>query len=1007
MDLSFRQTRLNHACKAQIKPLIRTFQMPAEEILYRSGSLSEGGDSGFVPYDGRPWGGKDVDAVFRFSLAIPPEMEGKPAILQLSTDGNGGWAAANPQPLVFVNGQIRQGMDSNHTTLLLAESARQGERYEVVCDCWSAMTEEKSFFAASLISVDRQTEGLYYDLAVGAETTAVLEDSHPQKDRMLTVLTDALDLVDLRRPHSPAYDQSVLAAREYLRENFYEAYSNHDMVLHAIGHTHIDVAWLWRLSATRKKTVRSFATVLELMKRYPEYRFSSSTPQIYRFVQEDAPELFGAVEEKIQEDRFEPEGAMWLEADCNLVSGESFVRQLVHGKRYFRDTFGKDSRLLWMPDVFGYSAALPQLLKKSGVDYFYTTKIGWNEYNSMPNDTFMWRGIDGSEVLTYFHEQNQDLRPATVARLWNKYKNKGLNREVMTAYGYGDGGGGPTEEMLEYGRRLKDGLPGVPAVHQGSMLEFMEDLEKKVRDNPRLPTWVGELYLEYHRGTYTSMARNKRYNRKAELALRDLEALASLLHVKLGAGYPGEQLYEMWEIVLLNQFHDIIPGSSIKEVYQDSDAQYADLFRRMDTLRGELTSLLAKAVGGKEGDWLILNTLGYPRSGYVTMDGQRRYVEAVPAMGWKRIPGKPADSCQALTFKDGVMENDFFRVRLDDNGEIASLYDKREGREAFSGVANRLTVYEDKPHNYDAWDINYYYREKPYPVGKALSIAVKEQTPETLAVEVQRHYLDSVICQTYRIYRETDRLDIETVLDWKERQMLLKAAFPLDVNADKASFDIQFGNVERPAHQNTSWDAAKFEVCAHKWADMSDSGYGVSILNDCKYGYSCQYGGLELTLLKSAVSPNEDADRERHTFTYAVYPHRGGWRQAQTVQQAYDLNIPMLAIPAFSAAGILSGEDSLVELTGEGVQLETVKQAYDGDDLIVRLYEYNNSRTRARLKFDRPVLAAQECDLLEQAEGEPLPVESGGKAFSFSVKPYEVKTFRIRLAPACTDQPCS
>ena len=686
---------------------------------------------------------------------------------------------------------------------------------------------------------------------------------------------------------------------------------------------------------------------------------------------------------------------MWLEADCNLVSGESFVRQLVHGKRYFREKFGRDSRLLWMPDVFGYSAALPQLLKKAGVDYFYTTKIGWNEYNSMPNDTFLWKGIDGSQVLTFFHEQNQDLRPATLAHLWNKYKNKGINGEVMTAYGYGDGGGGPTEEMLEYGRRLKNGLPGVPAVHQGNMLEFMEDLEKRVKDNPWLPTWSGELYLEYHRGTYTSMARNKKYNRRAELALRELEALAGLLHATLGTEYPGQQLYAMWETVLLNQFHDIIPGSSIKEVYEDSDAQYAALFDQVEDLRHRLGGLLASAVGGS--GLLVFNALGYPRSGYLTVEGEKRFVEDVPAMGWKVIPRQAPAEGKPLTFEAGVMENDFFRVRLDENGEIASLYDKRAGREAFSGAANHLTVYEDKPHNYDAWDINYYYREKPYPVGKALSITVREQTAETLAVEVRRQFMDSVICQTYRLYRAVDRLDIESVIDWKERQLLLKAAFPLDVNADKASFDIQFGNVERPTHQNTSWDAAKFEVCAHKWGDMSDGGYGVSILNDCKYGYSCQYGGLELTLLKSAVDPNEDADREVHTFTYSVYPHQGGWRQAQTVRQAYDLNIPLTLLEGLPAGtGNLPAAGSFVELVGEGVELETVKLAYDGDDLIVRLYEYNNSRTQAQLRFGRPVSLVRECDLLEQVSGDALPLDDG-RTFSFAIQPFEVKTFRIQL----------
>lgn len=985
MDLSFRQARLKRIC-TELEQLIIVKTAPVSAMEWRPGTLKDGGE--FAPYDGGLWGGKNTDAVFRFFAVIPPEMNGFPVILRVSTDGHGGWAKNDPQPLAYVNGEIRQGLDINHPSVVLSEKAEAGTRYEIVLDCWSAMPEEKCYMSAKLCSPDRETEGLYYDLKVAEEAEDVLDDSHPQKSEMLSVLADALDILDLRCPHSAAYNDSVRKCRAFLQERFYGVYQNREMLMHAIGHTHIDVAWLWPLSATRKKTVRSFATVIELMKRYPEYRFSSSTPQIYEFVREDAPELYDAVKERIAEGRFEPEGAMWLEADCNLISGESFVRQLVHGKRYFISQFGRENRLLWMPDVFGYSAALPQLLKKSGVDYFYTTKIGWNEYNRMPNDVFRWKGIDGSEVLTYFHQQNQDLHPEKVARLWNMFKNRDLSREVMTAYGYGDGGGGPTEEMLEYGRRLQHGLPGIPAVHQGNMLEFIEDTERKVKDNPRLPVWSGELYLEYHRGTYTSMAKNKRNNRKAELALHDLEALACMVRDAAGEPYPADELYAMWQTVLLNQFHDIIPGSSIAEVYADSDADYAALFEKADSMRARMMDILRRKAGGA----VVVNTLGYPRSGYVTVNGEKRFVADVPAMGWKALADAP-NAAEAPRWQDGVMENAYFALRLDENGEIASLWDKRAGREAFSGTANRLTVYEDKPHRYDAWDINYYYREKPYTVGKADEVKVTEQSGETLAVEVVRRYESSVICQTYRMYARTDRVDIETEIDWKESQQLLKAFFPLDVNADKASFDIQFGNVERPTHQNTTWDAAKFEVCAHKWADMSDAGYGVSLLNDCKYGFSCQYGGLELTILKSALSPNPGADKEIHRFTYSVYPHEGGWRQADTVRQAYDLNIPLLYT---GGADTGAKEMSFAEVRGNGVMLETVKQAYDSDETVLRVYEYNNARVSVDMFLGECIEQAVECDLLERETGEPMRISDGGRSFSFMIKPYEVKSFKIR-----------
>ena len=774
------------------------------------------------------------------------------------------------------------------------------------------------------------------------------------------------------------------------------------------------------------------------MKQYPDYVFMSSQPQLYKYVKEDRPEIYEEIKKMIKAGRWEAEGAMWLEADCNLTSGESLVRQILFGTRFFKQEFGIENKILWLPDVFGYSAALPQILKKSGIEYFMTTKISWNQFNRMPYDTFMWQGIDGTDILTYFISTqdydkenkstnlttyNGNTTPTQVMGCWQRYQQKELTNEVMNCFGFGDGGGGPTKEMLEYTERLSKGIPGSPQVKLGNSLDFFKRLEKKVAGNKRLPKWVGELYLEYHRGTYTTMARNKRYNRKTEFLNQDAELLSSINKTLLGAGYPQKEINECWEATLLNQFHDIISGSSIKEVYEDSKAQYEAIGAVGRTLVATVINGVASQIKTEQTSVVVFNQLGFLRSDIAEFklpegwnfadvyENERKFTtqlagdsiiffaENVPSKGYKSFTLKKATQPEAAnTFKLDIkhLENKYFTILLDDNGNFVSIYDKNRERELLQKgqKGNLLQAFEDKPFNNDAWDIDIYYQEKMWEIDNITDIQVIENGSVRSALKIKRTFLNSTIEQTIYLYSDINRIDFDSTIDWKEKQILLKAAFPVDIHSDKATYEIQYGNVERPTHWNTSWDWARFEVCGHKWADLSEGGYGVSLLNDCKYGHDIKDSVMRLTLLKSSTSPNVDADREIHNFIYSIYPHAGDWKTADVEGMAYNLNCPFYTKVEPAHDGSLPAEFSFVRLDCDNVMIEVVKKAEDSDDTIVRLYEYKNKRTSVRLTCCKPLVYAAECDLMENETG---TVEVEENAFAFDIKPYEIKTFKIRF----------
>ncbi|HOK70672.1 MAG TPA: alpha-mannosidase, partial [Bacillota bacterium] len=931
----------------ELKEHVVSAKAPIEGWSIKEGDFSRPDDvdqasaewSKFLP-DMR-WGGRDSHAWFRADAAISESFAGKPVALNVHT-GDKGWDATNPQFLLYVDGKIVQGLDVNHCEAILCSSGEPGRIYRIDLDAYSGMRESRPSLYAELIAIDEKVRKLYYDIVVPLGVVQNLPEDDKTRIDMLLVLNEALNRVDFRSPRSASFHCSIDRAQAYLEEELYGKMCGHGDVLAAcVGHTHIDVAWLWRIAQTREKAARSFSTVLKLMDEYPDYVFMSSQPQLYKFVKEDYPALYERIGERVREGRWEPEGAMWVEADCNVVSGESLVRQIMFGKRFFAEEFGVDNKILWLPDVFGYSAALPQIMKKSGIDYFMTTKISWNQYNKLPYDTFMWRGIDGSEVLTHFittrdyetsptswfATYNGDLKPSQVMGAWQRYQQKALNNDVLISYGHGDGGGGTTREMIENGLRMARGIPGCPRVRMATVRSFFDRLEKTVSGNRRLPTWVGELYFELHRGTYTSMGRNKRANRKSELLYGDVETLSTFAML-MGADYPQDEINRNWERILTNQFHDILPGSSIKEVYDDSQEDYDCIISTGHELARNALDAIVSSIGTDDVSVVVFNTLGYDRDeiaefalpenvehpclvdsdgGIIpcqvqAVNGKRIglfIAHGVPSKGYKtyRLLDRPTQVPSGLAVSSFKLENAYFELQLDEKGTFISIYDKVNQRQVLKKDerGNRLLAFQDMPANWQNWDIDISYQEKVWEVDRVDKMEIVEEGPVRAGIRIHKTFFDSKIVQDVLIYSDIPRIDFKTYIDWKQSQILMKAAFPVDVNAEKAAYEIQFGNVERPTHWNTSWDVARFEVCGHRWADLSEGGYGVSLMNDCKYGYDIKDGEIRLTLLKSGIEPNPVADQEEHWFTYSIYPHAGDWKTASTTRAAYSLNVPLRA----------------------------------------------------------------------------------------------------------------
>ncbi len=987
--------------------------------------------------NGGSWGDGGTEWMnFRFTAEVPEDFSGQ-TWLNLLTGRESEWEAVNPQIVVWVDGAIVQAFDTKHHDLLLSEAPEPGREYSVLFEGYVPKPEgyqAPARMLVRLLDINAEVDALIFDLRVPWEAACLCPEGNRDRERTFEVLSDALNLLDLRNPQSEAFNASVKAARAFLREEYYEKRRSlpAEAVADCIGHTHIDCAWLWDLYQSRHKAVRTFATMLNLMERYPEFLFMSSQPLLYQFVKEDQPALYERIREAVRQGRWQPEGGMWVEADCNLTSGESLVRQFLHGQEFFRREFGEPSRILWLPDVFGYSAALPQILKKCGIDYFMTSKLSWSEFNLSPYDTFMWKGIDGSEVLThftpsrnaseadrhadlsYYTTYNAMLEPSQIKGGWQRFQQKALDNHYIVTYGYGDGGGGSADWMIENARRMSAPLPEMPVVRQCMPRTFFEELEARVKDNPRLPKWSGELYLEYHRGTYTSMARNKRFNRKMELALRDTEFLCTLAERLRGAVYPARELHDLWETVLTLQFHDILPGSSIKKVYDDALEMYTDAVEKVEAIRARALDCIAGVMGG---DVIAFNTLSAERSDILRFDAPEdvtalkdadgaeypvqfaegkayAFVRDIPPMGMKSLWFVRGTKRGAALRADAKgFDTPFFSGTFDPAMRITSLWDKRNQRELCKpGKAlNSIVCYENRPHDWDAWDINIYYNERKWDVTDVVKTEVISEGPVFTRLRVHYAYNKSTIVQDITFYADLDRVDFDTTVDWREVHYLLKAHFPADIFYNDASYDIQFGNVRRATHKNTTWDIARFEVCGHKWADISEAGYGLSLMNDCKYGYSADENSIALTLLKSSTYPNPEADREVHHFTYSILPHAGGWREADTPKMAYMLNVPLMAA---AGRGTETALPPFARVDRKNVIIETVKRELAGEDTVLRLYECFGARTEVTLTLGETPGSVRIVNLLEEDIRDADP---DGNRVTLTLKPYEIVTLKVRF----------
>ncbi len=996
---------------------------------------------------GDTWGGYDVTAWFRARVQVPESFRaGKLALRFLVGPRDGGDSTA--ESLLYVNGSPLQGIDVWHTEAWLPPECLQGDELLVALKAWSGVLgvpDRRRFKLAELVSIDEAADRLFHLAGTLLKSAEVLDEDDLRRVRLLQALDQAILQIDFGRPRSPSFYESIGCAEAYLRREVERLHAVVELkpTVVGIGHAHIDMAWLWRLGHSREKAARTFATALHLMRQYPEYRFMHSSPQLYRFIKQDYPELFERIKMRVASGEWEITGAAWVEPDTNLTGGESLVRQLLHGKRFIRDEFGQETTLLWLPDVFGYSAALPQILLRSGIRFFTSTKLSWNQFNRFPHDTFTWRGIDGSEILSHFvttpndpavdgslnwrTTYNGQFEPYEVKRIWDHYRQKEANDELLLPFGNGDGGGGPTREMLESARAMKN-LPGLPRVEQGRAEDYFARLEERLAGQ-RLPVWDGELYLEYHRGTYTSQAHTKRANRKAEVLYHDAEWLSALAGVLDGNfEYPLGELRAGWEKILLNQFHDILPGSSIRQVYEDSREDYEAI---QDIGLGALEKAgqtLVEKMALADDSLVVFNSLPWRRDELIELpwpkemerrtirgaDGEPVPLQAVeddgspgvlfeatglPPLGYHAFPlvrAGEAEQVSEMTVSPSLLENRHYRIALNSQGQIVSLLDKRHGREVLAPGArgNVFQAFQDKPMAFDAWDIDIYYQEKMREVCELIEAEVEETGPLRGVLRLRWRYGQSTLTQRVCLYRGSPRIDFKTEVDWHERQTLLKVAFPVDVRATRATYDIQFGSLERPTHWNTSWDVARFESVAHKWVDLSEGNYGVSLLNDCKYGHDVKDNVLRLTLIKSPIRPDPEADQGRHEFTYSLLPHAGDWRQARVVEEAYALNFPAHSrlAPAHPRA-TLPGRFRFAEIDSDHVVLETVKRAEDDDAWIVRCYENKQCRSSSvELRFGRTIRRAVECNLMEEEEAKAA-YRAG--ALSFAIRPFEIKTFKV------------
>lgn len=1015
---------------------------------------------------GDPWPERSFPVRLYFEVEVPPAWTGRPVWVRLKPGGEG---------LLFVNGKPTGGLNPYHAEYPLLEKAKGGEVLQLEVEAvpkglFGSPVREPRLEEATLLLPDLQVRSLCADLHCVLEALP-----HVQPD-LAQLLLDALGqtFARIQLPRGPAqsylnqlehsgwaqetaklweawsftgpgislgaeHRNSLKAARDYLHQALVDLGRRYPSVgrLWLSGHAHIDLAWLWPIAETRRKIRRTFATVLHLMECYPGFCFNQSSAQAYAWLEADDPALFEQVKVRVEEGRWELVGGMWVEPDGNLLSGESWARQMLYGQRYFERKFGRRAQVAWLPDTFGFASNLPQLLQQGGLPYFFTTKLNWNETNPFPHDLWLWEGLDGSRVLAHaFWNPNESyngrLEALDLAGTWKNFKGKRYHDSSLLTFGYGDGGGGSSAEMLERFERYR-GFPGLPQLAMGRLDDFYKGLEGAL-GHP-LPVWVGELYLELHRATFTTQARLKELNRRLEQTLLEAEMAWTLVSLKPldprltidEPGYPARDLESFWKVLLLHQFHDILPGSAIHTVSQEAAESLQTALIQAEELRQEALGLLSAEVRKVHPEALahlvVWNLSASPRPLRFHMERPTEqffrlltaagdevpYQEAgaqilvaadqtVPALGYlalavvahldtRRTPNVRVNG------QGRVLENQHLRLEVAPDGTLARLYDKDHRREVLAGRGNQVWAYADVPRYWEAWDVDASYMLEGREV-TASQVKLIEGGPLRAGVWVERKLGASSLEQTYWLWGGARRLEIETRVRWQERRTLLRALFPLNVRTHEAWFDTAFGALARPNHANTSWDVARFEVPALRWADLSESGYGVSLLGGGKHGYSAQGNLLGLSLLRGPIWPDPLADVGEHSFTYALYPHPGDWRR-DTVAEAEDFVAPLLPLALPVHAGGQPFSRQFLRLSQSSLRVVAFKRAEEGLGYILRLYEAHGGRGVAELDLSSlGIRKVSRVNLLEDPE-ETLPLQNGHLTLAYT--PYQVISLKLEL----------
>jgi alpha-mannosidase len=975
-------------------------------------------------------------AWYRTTIELPPTVGGRDIsgarlklAVRFSKDGR-----------VFLNGGLVAQVDGRTLDpILITDKAVPGQKIQIAIKV--PFHEEQGKFLGARIIVDHPGQVdpgvLRAEIQTAEAVISGFPDGREQRESELEKAVRDIDFASLDKGDQATFTHSLEVANSDLQP--INAWMK-QFTVRLVGNAHIDMAWLWPWTETVEVVRDTFGTALQLMDEYPKFTYTQSSVQDYEWLQDKYPAEFREIQKRVKEGRWELVGGMWVEPDLNMPDGESMVRQILVGKRYFQKQFGVDINVGWNPDTFGYSWQLPQIYKRSGFDTFVTQKMSWNDTTVFPYKLFWWQSPDGSKVLTYFpHTYNGTTEPVGLANDIATYVPSTHFPEIMQLYGVGDHGGGPTRQELDEALLLENPSTVFPKAEFSTARSFFNDVEKSLDSGDlKLPVWNNELYLEDHRGCYTTQSETKKQIRHNEEQLQNAEKFAALSFLTTKQPYSNTEFEGIWKKVLFDDFHDVMPGSGVGNNYVEAARNLNEAsLESGKILDSSLDNLTARIdTRGPGVPFVVFNPLSWERTEPVTVkvhtpapgqqleavdaagkpllaqvistdDATQRttlqvLVKGVPSLGYAVIHIVPvthaARLASALKVDGNTIENQFFRLRFDEKtGCVTSLVDKSDNKETVSpgGCGNLLQAFVDMPPVQDAWEIKF--DAKSWDLTQPEEVKVVEQGPERVVLRIRNKFQNSDFVRDVIVHADVPRIDVNMKVNWHEQHILLKVGFPVNVQATKATFEIPYGTIERPTTRNTPAEKAQFEVPAQRWGDISDASQGFSLLNASKYGYDARGNVIRLSLLRSPNMPAPDgrfADQGYHEFTYALYPHTGDWKAGGTMRQGYELNYPLLPLEVQSHPGSWPQKRSFAAVEPANVIVTALKKAEDSDDLIFRFYEFEGKATDVKLDLPEAAASAVETNLMEKKE-KPLTLPQNGRELTIPTGPYEIKTVAV------------